>query len=184
MTGCKSVISSDTQAALAGKAFSVQVPANLSPADDLHDLAPLQYADEQQGIYFIGLYEPKDEMEAMQLRYSLEDYAWFVERNLSLGMDTAHVTSHDQLFINGFAAETVELFGAMETKEGDLEVWMRMCILESPTHFYQLIGWTSRDLRDAYRPALENIECSFAEIQAPAEEGATQPGGAESSRSN
>jgi hypothetical protein len=181
LTGCKSVISTELQSAEAGKAFSVQVPSNLVPVDDLHDLAPLQYADAQNGLYLIGLYEPKDEMEAVQLRYSLPDYAWFVERTLALGMDTAHVSTHEQLFINGFAAETVEMFGAIQSPEGACEAWMRMCILESPTHFYQLIGWTSRDLRDAFRPAMEAIECSFIEFNASEEEEGSQPGGAESS---
>jgi hypothetical protein len=181
LTGCKSVISPDLQVAQAGKAFSIQVPSNLIPVDDLHDVAPLQYADEQQGLYLIGLYESKSEMETMQLRYTLEDYSWFVQNLMALGLDTTHVNQHEQLFINGLGAETVELFGAKEAPEGSLETWMRICVLESPTHFYQLIGWTSRDLRDAYRTALEDIECSFAELAPVPDQEASEPGGAESS---
>ena len=182
LTSCKSVISPELQSVEAGKAFSVQVPSNLVPVDDLHDLAPLQYADAHHGLYLIGLHEPKDELEAVQLRYSLEDYAWFVERTLASGMDTAHVGVHEQLMINGFAAETVEMFGALQAPEGPCEVWMRMCFLETPTHVYQLIGWTSRDLRDAFRPAMEGIECSFTELAPARDEDGSQPGGAESSK--
>lgn len=182
LTGCKSVISPVKQDAVGGNTFSIQVPSNMIPVEGLHDVAPLQYADEQHGLYLIGISEPKDELEEMRLTYTLEDYAWFVERTMASGFDTAHVSAHEPLFLNGLPAETVELYAAVEAAEGPLALWMRMCVLESPTHFYQLIGWTSRELHAVYKPALEDIECSFAELRAAPVDGADEPGGAESSR--
>lgn len=172
------MISEELREAKAGTSFRVELPTNLLPTDGLHDFAPLQYADDEHGFYLIGLSEPKDEMEAMQLRYSLEDYAWFVERSVVQSLDTFNVSQHEQLIMNGLNAETTDLYGALGSLEMPLEVWFRLCVIESPTHFHQLIAWTSREQHTLYKDAMMAIECSFQELGNPeAEEG--QQGGAE-----
>lgn len=164
----------------AGGAFQVHLPANFLPAQGLHEHATLQVADEKNGFFVIGLREDKDDLKAMRLRYTLQDYSWFVERKLSEGLDTLEVNRHGLIDINGLNGDRFDFHAMQDTKSGPLEVWMRACVIESPTAYYQLISWTSADLAHYMAPVMEQVECSFVELIPGKEGNEFQPGGAES----
>lgn len=178
--GCKPKMDVAMQTVKAGNAFSIDIPKNLSPTENLHDFAALQYADDKAGYYLIGLVENKAEMAEMHLHYSLSDYAWFVERKVSESLDTSDVQRMGRMLNAGLESETTEFFATKATPDGPIDVWFRISVVESPTHFYQLIAWTSRGQDQEFHDAFEQMECSFAELDANGEQ-ISQPGGAESS---
>lgn len=147
--------------------FALEIPVSMEASNELHDFAALQVADEKRGFFLIGIAEPKEDLENLQLHYGLDDYADFVQRTVGGGMDTANVaTTHSQI-VNGLSCISADMFGAISTEEEPLEIFYRVTVLESAKWFYQLIGWSSREDFLQFRSVANHIECSFAEISVP-----------------
>ncbi|HEX2900744.1 MAG TPA: hypothetical protein VHS96_13560 [Bacteroidia bacterium] len=141
--------------------FSLSIPANLVPCNDLHDFAPLQFADERGGFFLVGIEEPKSKIEALQVHYTLGDYAYFVESTIGGAFDTVHVSQRDTLEINGLQCHTADLYAAVISEEAPLEVYYHLTVFEAEDRFYQLIGWTDRDRQSTYRAAAEAMDRTF-----------------------
>ena len=89
--------------------YSISIPANFKPCNDLHDFATLQYADEREGYFLIGIEEPKSSMETLKVEYSLADYSNFVETTVGGVYDSMLVTARDTLMVNGIRCQTADL---------------------------------------------------------------------------
>ena len=143
--------------------YSISIPANFKPCNDLHDFATLQYADEREGYFLIGIEEPKSSMENLKVEYSLADYSDFVETTVGGVYDSMLVTARDTLMVNGIRCQTADLLTYIQSDEAPLEVYYRLAVFESENRFYQLIGWTQADQRPTLMAASQAIEQSFQE---------------------
>ena len=159
--------------------YMVRIPESMEKSNELHDFAQLQYADEKEGYFLIGIDESKQELSQLQLFYQIEDYAHFVTRTVSDGLDTVNVTTQTTQDVNGLSCVSTDLFGAMTSTEEPLEVYYRLMVLESDHHFYQLIAWSGRDQYPRFRSIADEIECSFVELAQADPDGEGQPAGAE-----
>ena len=167
LSACSGNIRPDYKEVVVEDQFRLDIPETMQATNELHDFANLQVADEKEGFFLIGIAEPKEDLENLQLFYSIEDYADFVQRTVGGGLDTFNVATQHNQVINGFNCLSADLFGAISTEdEASLEVYYRVIILESPRYFYQLIGWTSRDNFRNFRSVANHIECSFVEMEA------------------
>lgn len=156
--------------------YSIQIPQSMERTNELHDFAQLQFADEERGYFLIGIEEDKQELRKLQLFYGLDDYAHFVTRTVADGLDTVNVVMQNEQTVNGFACVSTDLFGALTSGAEPVEVFYRLMVLESSSHFYQLITWTSREQYPLFRPIANSIECSFAELEPSQAEGpASEP---------
>jgi hypothetical protein len=144
--------------------FVLSIPANLKPCKELHPFAPLQYADEEGGYFLMGIDEPKEEMENLQLHYNLGDYAYFVESTIGGAYDTIHISNRDTLEVNGLNCHTADLYVALASDTAPMEVYYHLAVFESQTHFYQLIGWTNRERQGLFRDAARNMDLTFREV--------------------
>lgn len=159
--------------------YMLRVPESMEKSNELHDFAKLQYADEEQGYFLIGIDESKAELSKLQLFYQIEDYAHFVTKTVSFGLDTANVTAQTTQQINGLTCVSTDLFGAMTSAKKPLEVYYRLMVLESERNFYQLIAWSSREKYPRFRNIADEIECSFVELARGDDPEDGQPNGAE-----
>ena len=176
LSSCTGRYNPEYRSVVVDEQFKMDLPSTMQPTNELHDFATLQYADEDNGFFLIGIAEPKEDLENLQLYYSLEDYADFVQRTVGGGLDTFNVaTSHSQV-INGYNCMSADLFGAISTEEEPLEVYYRVTVMESPTYFYQLIGWSGRDNFQVFRSVANHIECSFIEEPGESEDSLEGPG--------
>lgn len=153
--------------------FTVEIPSNFVPCNDLHDFAQLQYADERGGYFMMLIDEPKADFEHLQMHYSLADYADFVETTVGQGFDTMHVSQRDTMEINGLKCQTADLYAAIASEEAPMEVYYHLAVFESMDHFYQLVEWTHRDRQSTLRAAAEEMEHSFHEFATDATESQT-----------
>ena len=144
--------------------FSVDIPGNFMPCNDLHEFAPLQYADERGGYFLVGIQEAKAEIAHLKVRYQLADYANFVENTIGSAFDTMNVSQRDTMLVNGLRCQTSDLYVAIVNEQAPLEVYYHISVFESNDHFYQLIGWSRRDRQEAFRAAAEDIDQSFHEL--------------------
>lgn len=164
LSSCTSRYNPEYTQTVINEQFALDIPVSMEPSNELHDFAALQVADEKHGFFLIGIAEPKEDLENLQLHYGLDDYADFVQRTVGGGMDTANVaTTHSQT-VNGLSCISADMFGAISTEEEPLEIFYRVTVLESAKWFYQLIGWSSREDFLLFRSVANHIECSFAEI--------------------
>ena len=145
--------------------FSVAIPSNFVPCNDLHDFAPLQYADERGGYFLVGIQEAKQDIAQLQVKYQLGDYANFVENTIGSAFDTMHVSQRDTMEINGLRCQTSDLYAAITEGPAPLEVYYHLSVFESDNHFYQLIGWSRRDRQTAFSEAAREIDHSFQELE-------------------
>lgn len=144
--------------------FAIDIPSNLLPCNDLHEFAPLQYADERGGYFLVGIQESKEEIATLQEKYELGDYANFVENTIGSAFDTMHVSQRDTLEINGMRCHTADLYAAITDEQSPLEVYYHLSIFESKSHFYQLIGWSQRNRQEVFRAAALEMDHSFHEL--------------------
>ncbi len=159
--------------------YQVRIPNSMQKTNELHDFARLQYSDEQEGYFLIGIDESKDALNKLHLYYQLEDYAHFVTRTVADGLDTSRVAAQGQQEINGLQCISTDMYGAMTSLESSLEVYYRLMVLESDRNFYQLIAWTSRDQAPRFRTIADEIECSFLELAYAEIEDVDSPNGSE-----
>ncbi|MEM0998897.1 MAG: hypothetical protein AAGN35_17695 [Bacteroidota bacterium] len=175
LSACSQSYRPEYRSVVVNEQFRLDIPASMQATNELHDFASLQYADEQNGFFLIGIVEPKEDLENLQLYYSIEDYADFVQRTVGGGLDTFNITTTHAHVVNGYLCNSADLFGAIRTDEGPLEVYYRVTVMESPTYFYQLIGWSGRDNAPVFRSIANQIECSFREQSVPSDPDSLPP---------
>ena len=147
-----------------GDTYQLRIPESMQQSNELHDFAQLQYSDDKEGFFLIGINEPKDDLNRLQLFYGLEEYAHFGTRTVSQGLDTVNVSSQSSQEINGIPCVSTDLFGAMTSGEVPIEVYYRLMVLESNKNFYQLIACSSRAKSPRFNSIVDEIECSFSEL--------------------
>ncbi|MFN8393441.1 MAG: hypothetical protein U0176_02065 [Bacteroidia bacterium] len=173
LSGCSSPEMQPSRAVEVEGHFCLDLPANMQPSAGLHEFAPLQYADKEGDFYWMGITEPKSKIDSLDLRYSLGDYAYFVESTLAAGYDTAYVSNRDTLEVNGLPCQTAELY-AMQMRDGDsVQVYYHLAVYEGTDHFYQLIGWTHRERQPLLSAIAPSVDRSFQEFPGGSKEGQT-----------
>lgn len=144
--------------------FCLSLPANLQPSTGLHTFAPLQYADAHGDFYWMGITEPKSKIDSLDLRYSLGDYAYFVESTLAEAYDTAYIGSRDTFQVNGLTCQTAEMYAEQMREGNPVQVYYHLAIYEGTDQFYQLIGWTHMDRQPLLSAVAPAVDRSFQEF--------------------
>jgi hypothetical protein len=180
LAACESPVHIEFRSTTTAEQFQLSIPANFSEVKDLNPQAQIQALDEKNGFFLIGIREDKSELKAMRARYELADYAWFVERKLTEGIDTTEVTRLGETEIGGMQALRFSFKGLQTTSHGTLDMWMRACVIETPMAFYQIVSWTSADRASELDPTMALVEQSFQELWPSKQGGGAQGAGAES----
>lgn len=142
--------------------YALQVPDFLIPYPDLNDAASLQYAYEGDNLFLIIIDEAKTDIEEGR---SLEDYYEYANNNLTTGLHSILLEEFSTLNVNGLNGIFWSIEGSMQPEEGDaITVIYQVKVIESPTHFYQIIYWTTWENREKYKKELDMMIGSFKEI--------------------
>ncbi|MFM2377000.1 MAG: hypothetical protein RLZZ165_2097 [Bacteroidota bacterium] len=145
--------------------FSVAIPKNLTPCNDLHEFASLQVSDERGDYFLIGIVEPKAALQDLEVQYSLGDYAYFAESTLRNVFDRVSVCHRDSLVVNGLPCQTADFFVTVDDEDEPLEVYYHLSIFEGRDRFYQLIAWSPRRQGVIWNQAMKSVDQSFCELQ-------------------
>lgn len=148
----------------ATEGFAVELPAQLERTHELHDFAGLQFANEKEGVYLIGIVEPKKALRNLHLYYNLEDYAHTLNHRVGMGMDTFTVSLQHKMQVDSLPCITSDIFGTIYGGPEPLEVYYNVSVFETPDHFFQLVSWTDRDYLPDFKPTLEQIVCSVQNL--------------------
>lgn len=122
--------------------YTLELPSRFEPTYDMHNSAELQYADKSSHWYLICMEDAKSNFgTGGQKIVSLPDYYKFAEASVLSDAES-------KLFIQG----TTRKQDGLKIQEGDyhvttnlnnenFELLYRVTVLESKTHFFQLVMW-------------------------------------------
>jgi hypothetical protein len=147
--------------------YSIEIPDYMQPCTDLHKDASLQYQNVEKDIYAMVIDEKKVTMQDYNLDYDIDLYFNSIASQPFLEtIKDGKVSPPGRQQINGNKALVAEITGKIEANE----VYYRMCVIESPYQFYQLLVWTRAENKDKYLPDMIRIMESFKELPHPQEE--------------
>lgn len=121
--------------------YSVRLPSNLSKTTDLHDYASLQYSDTQTDFYVLGIYDAKEKLGRGGSNFKKSVYFRFVERTVFEHADSIFVQSEVELKRNGLSCKMSDYYAHIKHFDDEYEVFYRIAIYESDTHFFQFVIW-------------------------------------------
>ena len=122
--------------------YTLELPARFEPTYDMHESAELQYADKKSHWYLICMEDAKSNFgTGGQKMVSLSDYYKFAEAAVLSDKES-------KLFLQGVSRKQ----DGIKIQEGDyqvkttlneesIELLYRVTVLESKSHFFQLVMW-------------------------------------------
>ncbi len=134
--------------------FSIDVPTYMAEAADLNDVASLQYSNPAKEMYVIVIDDDKVELGG---KYTLDSYFNFAKSNIVNGIQSAKEIPQNVSSINGMPSRQEAITGLFS----DLGVYYFLTVVESPTHFYQIMSWTLADNKSLYGDDIKKMAGSF-----------------------
>jgi hypothetical protein len=142
------------------KQFQITAPPSWSDDSDLHEDADISISNRYAEKYFIVLSESK---QGFNDGTTLADYEKIVEDNFVEEMENKEfvVGPHNRV-INGNSA----IQFSFNITVDDIPVTYLITVVETPSHFHQLIAWTLEENYSDLQVELDNTAASFQEALA------------------
>jgi uncharacterized RDD family membrane protein YckC len=139
------------------KQFQITVPSSWSNDSDLHQEADISLSNRYAEKYFIVLSESKQEFDN---ETTLADYEKIVEDHFVAEMNNKEfVMEPSKRVINGNSAIQFSFHITVD----DLPVTYLVTVVETQSHFHQLVAWTLEDQYSNLQVELDQIVESFQE---------------------
>ena len=123
----------------------------------LHPDSELQINDSSKEKYFITLLESKEDITDS----SLQTYFDLVTEQFISSLDNPKQGDVNEITINGNNALQYTLEGTVDS----VNVVYLVTIIETPTHYGQLMAWTLKSKWDGYKDEYTNLVNSFKEVK-------------------
>lgn len=149
----------DKSIVTADKKWEMKVPSDWEETKELNDDADLQASNLKKEMYAIVMIEPKEDLgEGVDLqKYSELTYEPFIQNVANFKERKAP----SEIDVNGNKALHYEYQGEVD----DVKVIYLHRLLESPTHFVQIISWTLPSHWEENQSTLEKVIGTVKEIQ-------------------
>lgn len=121
--------------------YSVRLPSNLSKTTDLHDYASLQYSDPKTDFYVLGIYDAKEKLGRGGSNFKKSVYFRFVEQTVFEHADSTFIQSEVEFDRNDLSCKMADYYAHIKHFDDEYEVFYRIAIYESETHFFQFVIW-------------------------------------------
>ena len=122
----------------------------------LHPEGDLQIYDPKKEKYFIALLESKEDF----TDFSLQAYYDVVTETFLSSLDTSNQGDVKGVTINGNEALRYTPEGVID----NLNVVYLITVIETPTHYGQLMAWTTKSKWDENKDEYTNLTNSFKEV--------------------
>jgi hypothetical protein len=139
------------------KQFQISVPSSWSNDSDLNEESDISISNRYEEKYFIVLSESKQGFDG---ETTLEDYEKIIEGNFFADTENKEfVMNPNKKVINGnFAIQF-----SFNTTVDDLSITYLITVVETSSHFHQLVAWTLEENYSSLQEELDNITASFQE---------------------
>jgi hypothetical protein len=143
--------------------YAVSLPAYLEAGYDMHEYAALQYYNTRLDFYVMGIYDDKSKWGPIkQQRLKLDRYFKYVEESVLAQADSFHCESMEAFTtLQGISAKVGDYQVNSRFIEDTFELFYRVVVYESSTHFFQLVIWMPYDVHCERMPQIEQITYSF-----------------------
>lgn len=143
--------------------FSVSLPANMQPKNDMHEYAPIQFADERTDFYALGIDDPKKKLgELMRENMTLKAYYGFVETTVFSSADTAIQVNNQTFSHNNVQAYYGDYRVKATLKNKQYDLYYRIAVYESQHHYFQLVLWLPESEYEQHKATLDDITRSVS----------------------
>lgn len=139
--------------------FEITVPRDWSEDRSLNENAEIAASYRPNEMYVIVLNEPKEDFAS---GFSLEDYASLTTKSLLDSLTTTRMSSPVALDLHGNPALQHEIRGIFENR---LRVVYLHTVAQSPTHFHQIVAWSTQSNFEKNQPTLQRVIQNFRAIQ-------------------
>lgn len=151
----------------AGGIFALLLPANLSPRNDMHDYAQLQYGDDRSGLYVMGLEDPKKKIAiALNGDVALKTYFSFVESAALSSADTTLTLKGPEDIENpSYKGRYGDYQVEVTQGEKKYRLFYRIAVFETSAYFFQVVIWMPLPLYEQRKDQVDAILASFEVIE-------------------
>lgn len=143
--------------------YSVEMPSNLAPLEDLQENASLQYGNKFKEVYTVVIDEDKESFnkaaEESGKKGNLTTYAQETLSHYEGSRSFNLIESKDET-INNLPAKTYEI----TAKVKGIDLYYNLGVVEGKNHYYRVINWTLETNKDAQRENMNQVLKSFKEI--------------------
>lgn len=134
-----------------GHSYTLEIPDYMMKTFQLNDVATLQYQNTSKEAYVIVIEDAKDHLQSVGMKFvDAKDFLDYFISDYKLGADKRKVGDITEFKSNNNGHAQVEL----TWYEDDLDFYMLITAVETDTHFYKIMCWTSLknidNLKDDY----------------------------------
>ncbi len=141
--------------------YSIAIPTYLDSSAEFNPGASLQYVNVDKAVYIMVIDQPKSELNSPEMQVTLDAYYNLVASRFAVGDDPTTATPPSTRELNGLKSMQTEATGIENTHE----IYYKLAVVESESHFYQILAWTLLDQKAKYSDDLQRMIDSFEEDQ-------------------
>ena len=143
-----------------GHSYKIEIPEYMQRVFDLNEVASIQYMDASKPAYTIVIEDSKEELAFFEIQY--QDAFDFI--SAFIGVFKADFTTRKVGKLVEFEAGGIRYAQTtMHWEEEELSLYMLITVLESPTHFYKILSWTTREWEARLKDDFQRISLSLRE---------------------
>ena len=128
--------------------YSIDLPEYLDSTAEFNPDASLQYVNKDKAVYIMVIDQNKAEWDD---NVSIDQYFNLVSRQFT--QDTEQDISPASRQVNGLNSLQTEATGMENTHE----IYYKLAVVESNSHFYQILAWTLLKQKDRYAGDLQRV---------------------------
>lgn len=134
--------------------YSIDLPMYLDSTAEFNADASLQYVNKDKAVYIMVIDQDKAEWDS---KVSIDEYFDLVSAQFV--RDTADAFLPDIREVNGLKSLQTEATGMENTHK----IYYKLAVVESNSHFYQILAWTLLKQKEEYAGDLQRVIDSFEE---------------------
>ena len=140
----------------AGHIFYLDLPDYMSRTVGLNDVASIQYKNSVKDIYTIAIEDSKEDLALLEIHYAStkEFQEEFANDFLK---DEEKRTVSKPIFQTKNNINYAEFEVSYFDKEAQTEIYYVIGIVETKTHFYKILSWTTMENKDKYKADFQKI---------------------------
>jgi hypothetical protein len=134
------VFSQDFSTKQGGHCYTLEIPGYMTKSFVLNDVATLQYQNTTKEAYVIVIEDAKDHMESVGMKFvDSEDFLDYFMSDYKIEAENRKVSDIREFESNENEHAQVEL----TWYEDDTDLYMLITTVETDTHFYKIMCWTT-----------------------------------------
>lgn len=138
--------------------LQIAAPSDWSKDSSLHDEADLAISNRLSEKYLLVLSDPKQELDSS---FTLQDYADTIAANLQEAVENVSVDKPNLTVVDNQVAVQFNAKGEVD----GIRVAYFVTLVETPTHFHQIMAWTEERSFDTLKKELQKVSSSFREVK-------------------